>query len=272
MIYKIAASRLDREIANAIKKAEYKRAIKMIKKVYGNEAGRKANIDLINNPNVSHFTKLLVAHSAGGIKDNLRQDIQLGKDIMNGYKKPLRDLYKMKDEYSYLSIATEPRPDINKRNRLYRADMLKEKANARKKGLNFATVHNIDPEKEIYISHGGTEEHLEDFFERGRGAVRDISGYGNSKGIWVHPNLNEDFDAFRKRERFYAQKAAIKTGLTPLRFGAKVKAKYLQAAPNSYEAFLPVEHRNKVKILHAERPTELPEMEEAIEYYKNLKK
>lgn len=109
----------------------------------------------------------------------------------------------------------------------------------------------IDPEREVKIVHGGGEKYLKKVIE-GREA-----GYafdkGPGKGIQVHP-LAEDVipgtnleTALDQRTRFYADRGVAARLDSPVSMTGTIKAKFLHAAPNGYEAGLPAENLKHVK-------------------------
>jgi len=257
MLYKLAASRLDKEIDKAIKSKDYNKALSMIKTVYGDEAAKKHVLELESTIG-NNFKRALLASSEIPLKNNK----SLRDDILSNYKPVMRKLYKMKN-----FNARKPYDQLSEDERfLILRNYKKARKNIPEKRLNYALKHGIDPEKEVYISHGGTKEHLEGFLKRGRGAVRDSNGYNITKGIWTHVSDYEPGWA-SGGERWYAEHASNRTGGTPFRLIGKIKAKYLKQVPKDYEAMLPVEHRDKVKIVSL-HPLRTDNVKEAVKHYR----
>ena len=94
---------------------------------------------------------------------------------------------------------------------------------------------SIDPEKEVWIIHGGGFDNICNFL-----AGRTL-GYrleeGSVPGMQVHP-CEKLREVPRVRLLYYANRGAARSLDRPCIFSAKIKAKYLDKAPNSYEAGL----------------------------------
>jgi len=107
---------------------------------------------------------------------------------------------------------------------------------------------HTDPESYVEITHGGTKQFLNKF------KSRKTTGYSLEKpglGIQVHPGLDKFIDkkSIADRTKYYATSAGEGMGGTPARLTGRIKAKYLQAANNTYEAGLTQANLKHVKDL-----------------------
>jgi len=101
---------------------------------------------------------------------------------------------------------------------------------------------NFSPERELTITHGGGYRHIKDFLS-GKGMGYDLEAGG--KGIQVSPLLG---DYKSHRGGLYARRAGFSYGEEPGVLTGKIKAKYLDASPNQYEAGLRPEFLKYLKI------------------------
>lgn len=99
-----------------------------------------------------------------------------------------------------------------------------------------------DPEAWVEISHGGGAEYIRDFVE-GRSDGYKLENFGT--GLQVSPNYND-------RDNMYAQRV-YQTFDSPAIFKGRIQAKYLQLAPNGYEAGLTPENIKHLENVTIER-------------------
>ena len=95
----------------------------------------------------------------------------------------------------------------------------------------------VSPDTLIDISHGGTHQYLKEFTQGIHPGYRlERGGLGIQVGTIP-----------LSRESYYANRAAGAYGGTPAQLTGKIPAKYLDAAPNLYEAGLRPEHLKHVQ-------------------------
>ena len=244
-LIKIAISRFDAEIA----KMPARKAVEVIRRVYGD-----AIPGVMGYEQTPEQKKLLALSS---VKQNVTPEHfnEYADEMKNLYKKPLRKALKQKkSNLSYDYHRDKPLSEYNKKNISW---MLKGK-----KARKMLKPLPGDPEEEIYITHGGTIEHLERLMDRRAGGV-SMNGtlqkqpLKTAKGIWVHPGNHRGISTGFEGQPgdFYAQKATGNTGLTPIRIKGKIKRKYVSRTGGD-EGFVPQEHMHHLKITGIEsRPT-----------------
>lgn len=243
-LIKIAISRFDAEIA----KMPARKAVEAIRRVYGD-----AISGVMGYKQTPEQKKLLALSS---IKQNVtpKRFNEYADEMKGLYKKPLRKTLKQKrSEFSYNYHRDKPLSEYDKRDISW---MLKGK-----KARQVLKPLPGDPEEEIYITHGGTMEHLERLTDRNAGGVA-MNGVlpeqpsKTAKGIWVHHGTEKGVKTgFGQPDDYYAHRAAGHSGLTPVRIRGKIKRKYV-AHTGGDESFIPQEHMHHLRITGIEsKPT-----------------
>lgn len=235
---KIAISRLDAEIA----KMPAEKAVNVIRRIYG---------DAISGIGAFKHTpeqRKLLALST--IKENVAPEHfnEYAKEMKGLYKKPLRKALKTKrGNMSYDYHRDEPLSQISKENRRW---MLEGKKNRK-----VLKPLEGDPEEEIYVTHGGSKEHIERLIDRRAGGVsmNAVSVKNPSKtlrGIWAHSGDSRGVMSGFEDDAgdYYAHRGSSYSGLTPARMLGKIKRKYVLHAGGE-ESFIPQENMKHLKLV-----------------------
>jgi hypothetical protein len=116
----------------------------------------------------------------------------------------------------------------------------------RRASFDMTPDSGVGPEDYVTVSHGGGVRHLEEFFGGKTPGYRLEEG---GVGIQVSPANKELVGELDELSKMYATRAANASMDTPAVATFRIKAKYLDAATNDYEAGLRPDFIDKVKSL-----------------------
>jgi len=100
----------------------------------------------------------------------------------------------------------------------------------------------------VYFIHGGGKHYLELFL---KGQLPGYPLESGGLGIQVHPVKNtnpETLEKLENRVRFYAEKSVMFFD-QPAQLVGRIKSRFLQGAPNSYEAGIPACHAGEIEVI-----------------------
>ena len=100
----------------------------------------------------------------------------------------------------------------------------------------------------VYFVHGGGKNYLELFL---KGQLPGYPLENGGLGIQVHPvkDINpETLEKLENRVRFYAEKSVVFFD-QPAQLVGRIEARFVQGAPNSYEAGIPACHAEHIEVI-----------------------
>jgi len=212
---------------------------------------------------INNFDSILIEIDNAVTSNNLKKIRQMAYDYINiGYNSRTmidRTQYKLypmfQDQTTPLSMIAVVLKDLlqSVKKRL-ESNLIEPEPKEPERPPAWNTINNSEPDQWITIIHGGELQFLMSFLS-GQSKGYPLEYQKTAKGIQVRPmheSREEHFQHMQQSCKFYARSSSAERLGYPVYLTAKIKAQYLDSAPNIDEAGLRFCYISELKNIHIE--------------------